>query len=319
MFQNGTSGNVLNYQPDVTTAQDYDPFGMLLEGRNWAAGSEYKYGFNGKENDDEIAGNNNALDFGARIYDARIARFMCVDFAANKFPHLSPYNFASNNPIGAIDKNGDSTVYVSSTGAVLLTSFSSLTNAVVVIADVSKFKFNVHRIINYYGIESIDGDLTDASFRRFGEAYLIDEFFKMDDAYKQYWGETATWLDKDANGAYFPKLDDPSIMDRNENANNTILDEKEAPIANGPRAHLHSTTPYSDGDPSDHDYAAHQSNKEGYNVVMGNVGKFQDGRRMVLYNHNGDPQSTDISIRRDAISISKDKPVKDRVPIYNKQ
>ena len=59
-----------SYPTYFTSRHLHNPFGMLLEGRNWAAGSEYKYGFNGKESDDEIAGNNNALDFGARIYDA---------------------------------------------------------------------------------------------------------------------------------------------------------------------------------------------------------------------------------------------------------
>ncbi|MBL0281081.1 MAG: hypothetical protein IPQ11_12230 [Bacteroidetes bacterium] len=39
----------------------HDPFGMLLEGRSWEGGSEYRFGFNGKEGVDEIVVSNNAL------------------------------------------------------------------------------------------------------------------------------------------------------------------------------------------------------------------------------------------------------------------
>ena len=34
----------------------------------------YPSGFNGKENDDEIKGVGNSLDFGARMYDSRLGR-----------------------------------------------------------------------------------------------------------------------------------------------------------------------------------------------------------------------------------------------------
>jgi RHS repeat-associated protein len=86
---------------------DYDPFGMLLVGRNWEVGSGYRYGFNNKENDDEIAGNNNALDFGARIYDSRLGRFLTLDFFSNESPNQSPYSFAINSPIYMVDFEGN--------------------------------------------------------------------------------------------------------------------------------------------------------------------------------------------------------------------
>ncbi len=91
------------YLPDVVSAQDYDPFGMVLEGRNWSAGNEYRYGFNNYENIDEIKGIQNIVDFGERIFDVRIAKFMSIDPITGSYPFQSPYVFAADNPIMFID------------------------------------------------------------------------------------------------------------------------------------------------------------------------------------------------------------------------
>ena len=99
-----------SYPTYITSLQHNQPFGMLLADRNWAAGSEYKYGFNGKENDDEIAGNNNALDFGARIYDTRLCRWFNVDPCVKLYPAYSPYNYAVGNPTNIIDRDGNTVV-----------------------------------------------------------------------------------------------------------------------------------------------------------------------------------------------------------------
>ncbi|PKP17918.1 MAG: hypothetical protein CVU05_14645 [Bacteroidetes bacterium HGW-Bacteroidetes-21] len=70
----------------------------------------YCFGFNGQEKDDEITGwTGSHLDFGERIYDSRIARFMSADpliVYGQKYPELTPYQFASNTPIQAIDLDG---------------------------------------------------------------------------------------------------------------------------------------------------------------------------------------------------------------------
>lgn len=73
--------------------------------------SEYTYGFNGQKKDDEIKGENNSYDFGARIYDPRIGRFLSLDPRMNEFSFWSPYIFASNTPIQAIDDNGEGPVF----------------------------------------------------------------------------------------------------------------------------------------------------------------------------------------------------------------
>jgi len=66
----------------------------------------YRFGFNGKENDNEVKGQGNQQDYGMRIYDPRLGRFLSVDPISKKFPELSPYQFASNTPIWAIDMDG---------------------------------------------------------------------------------------------------------------------------------------------------------------------------------------------------------------------
>lgn len=73
----------------------------------------YVFGFNGMLKDDEIKGSGNSLDFGARIYDPRLGRWLSIDPLADKYPGMSPYNFTANNPILYIDQDGkDYGVYI---------------------------------------------------------------------------------------------------------------------------------------------------------------------------------------------------------------
>jgi RHS repeat-associated protein len=93
------------YNADVVSAQDYYPFGMLQPGREFNVG-KYRYGFNGKENDNEVKGEGNQQDYGMRIYDPRLGRFLSVDPIAKGFPYWTPYQFAGDNPIRYIDLDG---------------------------------------------------------------------------------------------------------------------------------------------------------------------------------------------------------------------
>jgi RHS repeat-associated protein len=92
---------------DIVTANDYYPFGMQMPGRTFADENAYRYGFNGKENDNELKRDGNSLDFGARIYDSRLGIFLSTDPREEEYPNQSPYVFAANNPIYLIDVNGE--------------------------------------------------------------------------------------------------------------------------------------------------------------------------------------------------------------------
>lgn len=101
-----SSGKLLYYKADVISAQDYYPFGMSMTGCTYTAANagSCRYVFHWKEKDPNITSED--CDFGVRIYDARIARFLSVDPLTKKFPYYTPYQFASNRPIQAIDIDG---------------------------------------------------------------------------------------------------------------------------------------------------------------------------------------------------------------------
>ncbi|MBC8884608.1 hypothetical protein H9X57_18205 [Flavobacterium piscinae] len=46
------------------------------------------------------------IDYGFRIYDPRIGRFLSMDPLFAGYPYYTPYQFAGNRPIWAIDLDG---------------------------------------------------------------------------------------------------------------------------------------------------------------------------------------------------------------------
>jgi RHS repeat-associated protein len=86
--------------------KEYYPYGSLMPGRHQSSAS-YRYGFQGQEKDDEVKGEGNHMDFGARCYDSRLGRFLSNDPKVVEFPWQSPYAYANNNPIRFIDVNGE--------------------------------------------------------------------------------------------------------------------------------------------------------------------------------------------------------------------
>ena len=76
-----------------------------MPGRTVVFGTQYRFGFNGKENDYEVKGPGNQQD-GLRIYDPRVGRFLSVDPLVNSFPWNSPFAYAENDPINFIDIDG---------------------------------------------------------------------------------------------------------------------------------------------------------------------------------------------------------------------
>jgi RHS repeat-associated protein len=97
--------------PIATTSKTPYPFGMHMPGRSFSSGS-YRYGFNGMESDDEIKGDGNSLDFGARIYDSRLGRWLSVDPYATKYVGIGPYTFVDNKPIWAVDSKGKDIFFI---------------------------------------------------------------------------------------------------------------------------------------------------------------------------------------------------------------
>ena len=71
-------------------------------------GDTYKYGYNGKEKQEELG--LDLLDYGNRNYDAALGRFITIDRYTQKYLDKSPYHYGANNPILYADKAGDSII-----------------------------------------------------------------------------------------------------------------------------------------------------------------------------------------------------------------
>jgi RHS repeat-associated protein len=103
---NDSSGSVNYYIAEVLSQKDYYPFGMGMPGRTFDVNVPYRYGFNGKENDNDVKGEGNQQDYGMRIYDPRLGKFLSVDPLSKLFPWNSPYAYCEGDPVNFIDLDG---------------------------------------------------------------------------------------------------------------------------------------------------------------------------------------------------------------------
>jgi len=94
------------FNSNILNATDYFPFGMIMTER-LTENLGYKFGFNGMEKDDELKGNGNSYDFGARFYDPRVGVWLSLDPVQNNSYLISSYAFVQNNPINYFDPNGE--------------------------------------------------------------------------------------------------------------------------------------------------------------------------------------------------------------------
>ena len=98
------------YMPDIVSATDYYPFGMAMQERTSTvtlSGVEaYRFGFGGHEKINEFLGNENTVDMGDRWLDTRLCRTSKIDKIAIKYPFISPYTYALNNPNIFVDTDG---------------------------------------------------------------------------------------------------------------------------------------------------------------------------------------------------------------------
>ncbi len=83
---------------------------MLQPGRSAPANASlaggYRYGYNGKEKDNNGEFGLTNYDYGFRIFNPGLGRFLSVDPHEYSYPNISSFVFALNNPIAAVDDDG---------------------------------------------------------------------------------------------------------------------------------------------------------------------------------------------------------------------
>jgi RHS repeat-associated protein len=134
---------------------------MMMPGRKFSSGS-YRYGFNGKENDNEVKGDGNQQDYGFRIYDPRVGRFLSTDPLFEDYPWYTPYQFGGNGPIANIDLDGEEEKYYSlkldeKTGTPQLTLLKTVEEKSILFGLIS-WKPELERFVNYNGQTYIFGN-----------------------------------------------------------------------------------------------------------------------------------------------------------------
>ena len=98
------------FQPELLAYYNYYPFGQLQPNRynpgNPTLAGGYRYGYNGKEKDNNGELGLTTYDYGFRIYNPGLGKFLSVDPLTKSYPMLTPYQFASNSPVSGIDLDG---------------------------------------------------------------------------------------------------------------------------------------------------------------------------------------------------------------------
>lgn len=96
--------NVTQVKSKVVQMDDYYPFGLTYNSYQRENSVPNQYLYNGKELQDEL--DLGWFDYGLRMYEPSIARWLTLDPLADRMRRHSPYNYAFDNPIRFIDPDG---------------------------------------------------------------------------------------------------------------------------------------------------------------------------------------------------------------------
>jgi len=95
---------VTQVKSPVIQTNDYYPFGLAFNSYQRESSTPNQYQYIGKELQDEL--NLGWLDYGARMYEPSIGRWMVVDPLTDFSRRWSPYSYAYDNPIRFLDPDG---------------------------------------------------------------------------------------------------------------------------------------------------------------------------------------------------------------------
>jgi RHS repeat-associated protein len=97
---------VTQVKSPVIASNDYYPFGLTFNSASRENSVKQDYLYSGKEQQDEL--NLGWIDFGMRMYQPELGRFLTQDRFAEKYFDFTPYHYGANSPIMFVDVNGDS-------------------------------------------------------------------------------------------------------------------------------------------------------------------------------------------------------------------
>ena len=89
---------------EVLERNDYYPFGARQARSDYPQLAANRFKYNGKE--EQVTGNWEWLDYGARMYDSGLGRWFSVDPMTEAYYSQTSYNYALNNPVVVFDVNG---------------------------------------------------------------------------------------------------------------------------------------------------------------------------------------------------------------------
>ena len=104
----GSARTIVNASGAVVERNDYYPFGSRTTfGASYATLASNRQKFSGKEDQTTVAGSTLPyLDFGARMYDAKLVRWNTYDPMAEKYYGINPYAYCNGDPVSFVDPSG---------------------------------------------------------------------------------------------------------------------------------------------------------------------------------------------------------------------
>ena len=175
-----TRGLFNTFDATIISAQDYFPFGLEMGSERQVSNTEdgYRYGFNGKKKDEDGEwGSQTHYDYGFRIYNPSIGKFLSVDPLSPKYPWYTPYQFAGNMPIWARDLDGLEEIY-STDGTFIKQGQDKVSNEILI-------KGNAVTLITLLKLQAKNGINDKHKIRSIVRNQRLDKIFSTDVVYEQ--------------------------------------------------------------------------------------------------------------------------------------